>query len=63
MRPAWHRYAGWTIVAVGAFIVVANDVGYISKRLMPGGHSEAYLLLGVIVAGAGTYFLGLFDRV
>ena len=30
--------------------------------LLPGGHSEMYLLLGVAVAFGATWFLGLFDR-
>lgn len=30
--------------------------------LLPGGHSELYLLLGIAVAGSSTWFLGLFDR-
>jgi len=29
---------------------------------MPGGHSELYLVLALLVAGGGTWFLGLFDR-
>ena len=30
--------------------------------LLPGGHSELYLLLAIAVAVYGTRFLGLFDR-
>ena len=30
--------------------------------LLPGGHSELYLFLGIAVAGSSTWFLGLFDR-
>ena len=30
--------------------------------LLPFGHSELYLLLGVLVAGWSTRLLGLFDR-
>jgi hypothetical protein len=30
--------------------------------LLPFGHSELYLFLGVLVAGWSTRFLGLFDR-
>jgi hypothetical protein len=27
-----------------------------------GGHSELYFILGLVVAGASTWLLGLFDR-
>ncbi len=30
--------------------------------LLPGGHAELYLVLGVSVAIGATWFLGLFDR-
>lgn len=49
---------------LGVVIVVVNDIELVTKDLsiMPGGHSELYLLLGVAVAVAGAWFLGAFDR-
>ncbi len=32
------------------------------NSLLPFGHSEAYLFLGIGIAGGSTWFLGLFDR-
>ncbi len=44
-------------------IAVLNDAMLIADlALLPFGHSELYLLLGVAVAGWSTRFLGLFDR-
>ena len=62
IRPGWHKPLGWTVVALGVFVIIGNDVAYVAKSILPGGHSEAYLLLGLIVAGVGSVFLGLFDR-
>lgn len=64
IRPTWQKVLGWALVAVGALIVVLNDVQWIGDgpTLLPGGHSEAYLLLGVAVAAYGAWWLGLFDR-
>lgn len=63
LRPRWHRLAGWLGVSVGVAIIVANDAMFIIEtHLLPFGHSELYLFLGVAVGGASTWFLGLFDR-
>jgi len=43
-------------------IVVVNDLAYADIELMPGGHSELYLLLGLLVVGVGSWWTGLFDR-
>ena len=61
-RPEWHKPLGWTIVLVGVAIAVLNDLAVFDIKVMPGAHNELYLLLAVLVAGAGTWFLGLFDR-
>lgn len=61
-RPEWHRPIGWFIVALGLLVVIVNDLAYFDIELMPGGHSELYLFLGIGVAAGGTWFLGLFDR-
>lgn len=63
VRPSWHRKAGWFGVALGLVIVVLNDAMLFGDLvLLPFGHSELYLLLGVVLAGWSTRFLGLFDR-
>ena len=63
LRPGWHRIVGWLGVSVGVLIAVLNDGMLISDApLLPFGHSELYLMLAFLVAGASTWFLGLFDR-
>ena len=64
LRPRWHRFAGWLGVAVGIVIAAVNDLMLMGDdlTLLPGGHNEGYLLLGIAVAGSSTWFLGLFDR-
>jgi hypothetical protein len=62
MRPTWHRAVGWTVIGIGVVIIVLNDVAWAGVNLMPGGHSELYLLLGLLVAGFGSWWTGLFDR-
>ena len=61
-RPEWHKPLGWAIVLLGIAIAVVNDLAVFDIRVMPGGHSELYLVLALLVAGGGTWFLGLFDR-
>ena len=64
VRPRWHRWAGWAGVVLGVLIAAVNDLMLIGEDviLLPGGHSELYLLLGITVAAAATRLLGLFDR-
>jgi len=64
VRPRWHRVAGWLGVGFGALIAIVNDAMLLGEDLvlLPFGHSELYLFLGVLVAGWSTRFLGLFDR-
>ena len=64
IRPRWHRPAGWLGIILGVAIAIANDAMIFvdGLTLLPMGHQELYLLLGVIVAGSSTWFLGLFDR-
>lgn len=63
-RPLWHKKAGWIGVGLGLLVVVLNDAMLLGDDLLllPFGHSELYLLLGLAVAGWSTRFLGLFDR-
>ena len=64
VRPRWHRFAGWGGVLVGVTVAALNDLMLMGEdvTLLPGGHSELYLMLGISVAAAATWFLGLFDR-
>ena len=62
-RPGWHRTVGVLILILGLAVVILNDamLGN-SITLLPGGHSELYLMLGVVVAGYSTWWFGWFDR-
>ena len=64
IRPSWHRVAGWVGVAIGVLVIILNDTMWLtpSVTLLPFGHNELYLILGLAIAGASTWFLGLFDR-
>ena len=64
LRPGWHRWAGWGGVGAGVAIAASNDAMLMTDglTLLPGGHSELYLLLGMGVVAGSTWFLGLFDR-
>ena len=64
VRPQWHRGAGWIGVGIGALVAILNDAMLLGEGLvlLPFGHSELYLFLGVLVAGWSTRLLGLFDR-
>jgi hypothetical protein len=61
-RPAWHRTVGWALIVLGAASIVLNDIAWIGVKVMPGGHSELWPLLGLLVAGFGAWWTGLFDR-
>ena len=63
LRPRWHRLVGWLGVVLGVVVATLNDVQLVSNvTLLPFGHSEAWLLAGVMIAAGSTWFLGLFDR-
>ena len=63
LRPGWHKTVGALIVGVGLAVVILNEVMLLnSMTLLPGGHSELYLVLGVAIAGYGTRWFGWFDR-
>lgn len=64
VRPRWHRLAGWAGIVLGVVVAALNDVMLMGENvtLLPGGHSELYLMLGIAVAAGATWFLGLFDR-
>ena len=64
LRPRWHRLLGWCGVALGALVIIVNDLMLVDAgvRLLPFGHSELYLFAGLAAAACSTWFLGLFDR-
>ena len=63
-RPSWHRFVGWAGVAFGVLIIALNDVMLMGNNLtlLPFGHSELYLMLGMAVGASSSWFLGVFDR-
>lgn len=64
IRPLSHKVIGWVLVGLGVAVAVLNDVQWASSRLrlLPGGHSELYLMLALAIAAYGSWWLGLFDR-
>jgi hypothetical protein len=63
IRPDWHRRVGFGILFVGILVVVLNDVPLFGGRsILPFGHSELYLVLGLLIAGSATRMFGWFDR-
>lgn len=61
-RPPWHRLTGWLLAAAGVALVLANYAQDFGPRVLPGGHNELYFLLGIVIAGTGSWWLGVFDR-
>ncbi len=49
------------IVALGVGTAIINDLAFVEVDIIPGGHSELYLILALVIAGGGSWFLGLFD--
>lgn len=43
-------------------IIVLNYAQLGGGELLPGGHSPLWLLLGVSIAGGGSWWFGAFDR-
>lgn len=64
VRPTWHRWLGAGLLVFGAALLVLNDLMMLqpSLLLLPGGHSELYLVAAVLTAGYSTWFFGWFDR-
>lgn len=62
-RPGWHKGVGAGIVGLGVAIAILNDAMlFSSTTLLPGGHSEFYLMLAVAIAAYATWWFGWFDR-
>lgn len=63
MRPDWHRWLAIGLLVAGLLIVVLNDAQRFTKlHLLPFGHRELYLLLGLFICGLSGRFFGIFDR-
>lgn len=62
IRPGWHIAVGSVQVLVGVALVIVNYGEEFGLRVLPGGHQEAYFLLGILVAGSSIWWFGWFDR-
>ncbi|NIZ92560.1 hypothetical protein [Kineococcus rubinsiae] len=62
-RPAWHKRIGVAVLAVGLYTIFANDLMRLTRnvQLLPGGHSELYLLAGIVVTVGSLWWFGWFD--
>ena len=50
-RSGWHTAVGIAFLVLGLLVVVVDDViRGVKVTLLPGGHSELHLLLGVAIA-------------
>ncbi len=63
-RPDWDQALGIALLLVGAAVAALNDLILLDfpPTLLPGGHNELYLILGVVIAGYSTWWFGWFDR-
>ena len=54
----------WLGLALGILVVVLNDAMLVFRgvTLLPLGHSELWLLVGLAVAAIAVWLLGVFDR-
>ncbi len=65
VRPGWHKAAAFTLLGLGVVVAGVNDamlLGGVPTWLLPGGHNEAYLMLGIATAVSSTWWFGWFDR-
>lgn len=62
-RPAWHRWVGVVTLILGLYVVFANDLMRLADgvQLLPGGHSELYLLAGVGISAGSLWWFGWLD--
>lgn len=61
LRSGWHRFAGVAQLILGISFIVVNYLDA-AVHLLPGGHSELYFVLGLVVAGGSSWWFGWFDR-
>ncbi len=65
LRPHWHKVMGLVLLVVGILVIAVNDappLGGVPTSLLPGGHNEGYLFLGVALAATSLWWFGWFDR-
>lgn len=65
IRPAWHKAIACVLLVLGVVSARLNDamlLGGVPTWLLPGGHNEAYLMLGIAAAVSSTWWFGWFDR-
>lgn len=65
VRPSWHKVVGFALLVLGLLIVLVNyaiNLGGVPPWVLPGGHNEGYLVLGLVIAGASMWWFGWFDR-
>lgn len=64
-RPRWHLVVGIVLLVLGVAVAGMNDailLGGVPTWLLPGGHSEGYLVLGLVLAAWSTWWFGWYDR-
>ena len=64
-RPPWHLVVGVALLVAGVAVAAVNDamlLGGVPTWLLPGGHNEAYLFLGLGLAAWSTWWFGWYDR-
>ena len=62
-RPPWHRWLAAGLLLGALAIIGLNDaMRFTTIGLLPGGHSELYLLLGLALGAISGRFFGIFDR-
>ncbi|MEO7557061.1 MAG: hypothetical protein ABIV94_10725 [Acidimicrobiales bacterium] len=62
IRPPYHKVIGVLELVVGIAIVIVNYIDYADVSILPGGHQEVYLILGVAIAAGSMWWFGAFDR-
>ena len=64
-RPPSHLVVGIVLLAAGVAVAAVNDamlLGGVPTWLLPGGHNEGYLVLGLGLAAWSTWWFGWYDR-
>ena len=64
LRPGWHKAVAAVLLVVAVGLAVLNDVVLFDRKvhILPGGHSEGYLLLALAIALYATSWFGWYDR-
>lgn len=62
IRPTWHKVAGGGALVLGIGIIVVNYWEEFGAQVLPGGHSIAYFMLGLLVMASSAWWFGVFDK-